>query len=252
MTKHMRTPYLHTLLALLFALNTGAAIASETIHVVTDHWSSYTEEDGTGYYFDVLRAVFPEPEYTLDLKIMPYARSIAMVTDGNADVVLGLYKGEIPDAQISRYVIERDLVDALVSPALAATWKDVNSLAGKNVVAKIGYEFDAITDVKMDYSEKANLLSMLKMLGAGRVDAVLDYEADITPALEEAGLGPEFKIINAVIGSDIFFGFSATPKGKKLQQQFNERFIVLWDKKVIHKLMEKNVGSAGSLPLKQR
>lgn len=243
--------FLHTTFAMLFAFNIGTAFSAETIHVVTDHWSSYTEEDGTGYYFDVLRAVYPEPEYTLDIKIMPYARSIAMIMDGNADIALGLYKGEIPDEQISKYVIERDLVDALVTPTLAANWKDVNSLAGKNVVAKIGYEFDAITDVKMDYSEKANLLSMLKMLGAGRVDAVLDYEADITPALEEAGLGSEFKIINAVIGSDIFFGFSATPKGKELQKQFNERFIKLWDKKVIHQLMEKNVGSAGSLPPKQ-
>lgn len=58
--------------------------------VATDEWSSYTNKDGTGYYFDVLRAIFPAPEYELDIKIVPYARSLSMVKDGSAQVVLGI------------------------------------------------------------------------------------------------------------------------------------------------------------------
>lgn len=236
------------LLTSLFALFSITSYAAETVVVVTDEWSSYTNKDGSGYYFDVLRAVFPAPDYKIDYKIVPYARSLKLVVGQDAHVVLGIYEGEIPDKQVSKWVVERDLVDALVSPSLGKSWSGVDSLAGKNVVAKIGYGFDAITDVKMNYSEKSSLESMVKMLQAGRADAVLDYEEDLKPIISKVKLGSDYVLKKSVMGSDIYFGFSNDVRGIKYLERFNAEFKKLWDTKKIHELMAKNVGETGSLP----
>lgn len=242
---------LQVVLLVLLGLFGSNLWAADKVVVATDEWSSYTNKDGTGYYFDVLRAVFPAPEYELEFKLVPYARSLKMVNGGDAHVVLGIYEGEVPQGQISKWVVEQDLVDVLLSPDLAKSWKGVESLAGKNVVAKIDYSFDTITDVKMNYSEKASIASMVKMLQAGRVDAVLDYEADLKPVMKAEKLGDEYKLIKSVMGSPIYFGFSSDAKGKQYLARFNQKYKELWDSKKIHEIMEENVGETGSLPKSQ-
>ncbi len=243
-------PFLPALLSLFFCFSVPAT-AAETITVATDEWSSYTNQDGTGYYFDLLRAVFPEPEYKLDIKIVPYARSVQMALNNQAHVVLGIYKEEVPEGQVSKYVVEQDLVDALVSPELNKSWKGAESLAGKSVVAKIDYGFNTITDVKMNYAEKASLENMVKMLKAGRVDAVLDYEEDLDPIIKAEKLDDSFAIKKSVMGSPIYFGFSGDEAGKKYLKRFNEEYKKLWDAKKVHELMQKNTGDTGSLPKSQ-
>ncbi|MCG8667880.1 MAG: hypothetical protein MI867_00575 [Pseudomonadales bacterium] len=225
--------------------------AAETVVVASDEWVNYTNKDGTGYYFDVLREVFPEPEYKLSIQIVPYARSVKMITGESAHIALGLYEGEVPQSQTSKYVVERDLVDALVTPELDQAWRNPQSLAGKTVVAKIDYGFDDITDIKMNYSEKSSLEGMIKMLEAKRVDAVLDYEEDMQPIIDKVKLPKNFKIKKRVMGADIFFGFSGDAKGKEYIERFNREYKKLWDAGKIHELMKKNVGDAGSLPEKQ-
>ena len=92
---------------------------------------------------------------------------------------------------------------------------------------------------------------MVKMLKAGRIDAVLDYEEDLAPIIKAEKLGPEFEIKNAVMGAPIFFAFSNDATGKALLKRFESEFKKLWDAKKIHNLMEKNTGGVGSLPKKQ-
>ena len=52
-------------------LNVPTLNASERIELVSDSWIDFVSADGSGYYLDLLREVFPSPEYELSLSIHP-------------------------------------------------------------------------------------------------------------------------------------------------------------------------------------
>ncbi len=52
---------------------------AEDIMVATDIWEDYTNKDGSGYYLDILRAAFPEPDFTLIIRYMPYKRALMLM-----------------------------------------------------------------------------------------------------------------------------------------------------------------------------
>jgi polar amino acid transport system substrate-binding protein len=225
-----------------------SASAAETINVATSEWENYTNKDETGYYFDVIRKVFPTPQWQVNFTIVPFKRSVTMLSNGKADITLGVYDGDLIKGQYSKHILEQDLVDAAVSEAIATSWAGIESLAGKEVVASIGYGFDAISPVKMNYKEKASLDGMLKMLVGGRVDAVLDYELDIVKAEQEHNITPNYVIKKAVLSSPIFFGFSESDKGILLKKHFDEQIQKLIDSGKLKQMMQHSLGSSDSFP----
>ncbi|MCG8614427.1 MAG: transporter substrate-binding domain-containing protein [Pseudomonadales bacterium] len=233
---------------LLLVLPFTATMAIEKITVVSDEWHNYAEQDGTGYYFDLLRAIYPETQYHLEFSIVPYSRSLYLVEYNKANIVLGIYQGELADARLSQYVIERDLVDALVTPELANKWQGPESLTGEVVIAKLGYGFDKVTEIKMVYVEQPKVINMVKMLKARRVSAILDYEEDLKAYIDEGGLGSAFKIKKSVLAVNTYFGFSGDAQGKSLQSRFNSEFKRLWDSGKIQALLLENTGSLAGLP----
>ena len=234
-------------IAILGLLLANSVMAGQ-LKIVTDVWEGYTSKEGKGYYMDLLRKIYNEPTDSLDFSILPYARSLEMVKSGKADVVLGVYLGEIPNKHMAAYVVEQDLVDVVVPADIAKSWKGVQMLEGKKVMAKIGYAFDTITDVKMKYTEITSLANMLKMMAAGRADAVLDYKADLEPLMEGAGLAKDkYTIIMSVLSSPIYFGFADTPTGKDAKARFEKRFKALYESGEIKKMMESNLGHSKGL-----
>ncbi len=186
------------------------------VMVTTDYWENYTNKDGTGFYLDVLKEAFPSSQYNLIIKHMPYKRTLDMVEKGKSDIALGVYSGDMSDDKyLAMKYIEIDEVDLLLKKDLAKGFKDLNSLKGKNVVAKIGYAFDGYFDVPVNYKEKPQLLGMMKMLKAGRVDAVLDYYDDMKNNWDKAGLDDSYTIVRAVIINKAYFAFADKSKGLK-------------------------------------
>jgi len=234
-------------IALLGLLLANTVMAGQ-LKVATDVWEGYTSKEGKGYYMDLLRTIYNDPADSLEFSVVPYARSLEMVKSGKADIVLGIYFGEIPDKHMAAYVVEQDLVDVVVPADMAKSWKGMQMLEGKKVMAKIGYAFDAITDVKMKYTEITSLANMLKMMAAGRTDAVLDYKADLEPLMEGAGLAKDkYTIIMSVLSSPIYFGFADNPKGIAAKARFEKRFKALYESGEIKKMMESNLGHSKGL-----
>lgn len=229
----------------LFFINVSVA---EKILVVTDEWEGYTSKEGSGYYMDLLKKIFNEPSDNIEFLVTPYARSLAMIEGGKADIVLGIYRDEIPDKHLAAYVVEQDLVDILVSKEMASQWQGVKTLEGKPVLAKIGYSFDDITDVKMKYSEKASLEGMIKMLSVGRAVGILDYKADLEPLVKKTGLDKEgYTIITSVLSSPIYFGFADNPRSQGLKKRFEKGFKVLFESGEVKRLMESSLGNSNGL-----
>ncbi|GAB1098886.1 MAG: hypothetical protein Sw2LagPseu_04230 [Shewanella algae] len=142
---------------LLLALLTFVwpAIAEPTkIQIATASWGGYTETNGEGYYFELLRRVFPEPEWQLEIQFVPFPRSLYMLEREQVDMVLGLYLGDISKGIYSAKKVETEVIDAAVTPELASVWQGMDSLTHRRVQALIAYRFFTLTQVPMHYQEK--------------------------------------------------------------------------------------------------
>lgn len=209
-----------TSLAWLFSV----AVHAETLTLVADTWDGYTNQDGTGYYNEIVDIIFKPLGYTLERKNMPYSRVIHTMTTGSADIAMGVYATDLPPEYVATDVIvEQDAVDVAIMPKNFPDWQGVASLQGKSVVARLDYGFDRLLGPGVKYSEKPSLTGMLQMLMAGRVDAVADYEADIRAAEKEGGLKATYVIQTGVIKNPVYFGFGVTPKAKKARAEFETR-----------------------------
>ena len=222
---------------------------AETLTVATDVWEDYSNEDGTGYYTDLLKAIYEPQGINVVIKYVPYMRSVEMIANKKADVMLGAYEGEDIEGTYAKYPIEMDVVDAAVSPELAASWQGVNSLTGKKVGAVRGNEFSEYTEVDMKYREVSNLRSLLKMLNHKRIDAVLDYEPDILSAEKTTGEQSRFEIKTEVLVNPSFFVFANSKKGEKMRKIFDEYYIKLYKSGQVKKLYVANTGADNGMPV---
>ncbi len=219
---------------------------AEEVLVVAHEWEGYTNKDGSGYYFDLIRESFPAPDYQVKTLNVPFRRSIYMIIHGQADIILGAYPGDIPEHFMSAYPVESDFVDCVVSRKIAENWQGLKSLKNKKILAQLGYNFDRFFEVPVHYKERPGLSGMLRALRMGHVDAVLSYEADIKKVWKEVGLDEHFRILRGVIKSNAYFGFAE--HSQDLKVHFNTRYKTLYQSGKLKELMIRNLGTDIKFP----
>ncbi|MCL1161160.1 ABC transporter substrate-binding protein [Shewanella chilikensis] len=181
---------------LLLALLTFVwpAIAEPTkIQIATASWVGYTETNGEGYYFELLRRVFPEPEWQLEIQFVPFPRSLYMLEREQVDMVLGLYLGDISKGIYSAHKVETEVIDAAVTPELASVWQGMVSLTHRK-----------------------------RKVNEGKIDAVLDYKPDMQPLLSQLEQPRKLVLIEDVLRADVYFAFANNPKGLELKALFDQ------------------------------
>jgi len=102
---------------LVFTLLGATALAQEApptvIHLASEDWEDYTAADGHGLGWDVLRKVFEPAGVTLDIRTVPYTRSVGLVQLKEVDALVGSYRGEAEQVLYPRWNFDSDHIYAL-------------------------------------------------------------------------------------------------------------------------------------------
>lgn len=212
------------------------------INIATENWIGYTNHDGSGYYFDILRRIFPSAEWQLKIDIVPFSRVRYLLHHHKADLALGFYPDDKTYSIYSDLPIEVDTVDVAVTPELAALWQGIDSLAQKKVQALLDYRFDELIPVPMYYEESVNLLDLLNRVNQGKIDAVLDYKPAMLSKVAELSQPRQFVIIENVFRLEVYFVFSQTKKGERLKVHFDTELQKLIDSGELDQLFRHYVG----------
>lgn len=91
----------------------SAAPSVGEIRVVSETWTRYTQEDGRGVAWDLLRAVYEPAGVRLRIANEPYTRAVGLVLRGEADAWVGAYRGEIDEALYPRWPYDVDPIAVL-------------------------------------------------------------------------------------------------------------------------------------------
>lgn len=207
----------------------GPAYGADTIRISSEQWDGATHRDGSGLYWDIIRAVYEPAGVDVRTRIVPYARSIreVMVTD-KADAWVASYLDEVDGALYPEWHFDADYVDAVYNPDLVSGIEGEETLAGREVGWMRGYAYDQYLSVGVNATQVDDRHGGLRMVEGGRLDFFIDAQVEIDTALEETGLGEKLAS-DTVLELPLYLGFADTERGREL--------LAIWDRRM-PKLLE--------------
>ncbi len=179
---------------------------AERISVRADEWfpvNGRPDAARPGFAIELLAQIFVAPEYELDYQLLGWQRALELVNTGATDCVIGAYKSEAPGLLFPRYPLAHDSNAFYVRTDSDWRYRGLDSI-GRRAIAVIG-EYDYGVELDRWIATRPPNLHIahgreplrqnLRMLLAGRVDAVLESELVMSATLADLGLSSQ--IINA-------------------------------------------------------
>lgn len=168
---------------------------AETITATQDPWPPFVQAEGPpGLSVELVRAAFEHEGYEFKMTIMPWARAIYQVRNGNVDVLVATW-----------YTLERTAYLRYSEPYMQSQLKFIKragddfefhglaSLTGKSVgVARdYGYGDEFSNAPNFTRPETNNTVLNLLKLQAGRIDLTLEDELVALATMRREGIDPD-------------------------------------------------------------
>ncbi|WP_455924902.1 substrate-binding periplasmic protein [Pseudomonas putida] len=190
------------------------------ILVASEEWSDYTNADGTGLAWDILRKVFEPAGVRVQIRTVPYTRAVGLVQRAEADAWLGSYHDEVANTLYPRWHYDTDHIYAL---GLAGKPSPTRDNIGSYRLAWVrGYSFERFLPRIRQYNEVQRRTGILSMLSHDRADYYIDAQTEAEGVLKQASNPALFKLTH-IAELPLFIGFADTPQGRALLALFDRR-----------------------------
>ncbi|WP_286751092.1 substrate-binding periplasmic protein [Pseudomonas sp. UBA2522] len=215
------------LLALLMAAAPWAAAGDSQpgqIRLVSEEWVDYTNADGTGVAWDVMRKVFQPAGIEVVPQSAPYSRAIGLVKRGEADAWVGSYKDESEDNLYPRWHFDVDHIYAL---GLASKPAPTLATIGDYRLAWVrGYAYGKYLPRVREYREIQRREGILPMLEHDRVDFYVDAMTEVDYVIGQSSQPDRFRRTH-VVELPMYLAFARSERGEALRDVFDKRMAEL-------------------------
>jgi len=213
---------------------------SKEVFVVSESWEEYTNKDGSGLYFDIVKLVYEPIGIKVKIKIYPYTRAVQMVKKKQADFWLGSFFNEEDYALYPKYHFDKDIVSAMFKKDKYKEFKGIETLRNQKVGWIRGYAYDEDIDIPMQINKRNTRISLLKSLKKNRFDIILDDKYDIKHAIKKINFDVSEYAFIEILESNLYPAFRDDEKGEELRKIWNERMKTLIENGLLKKVYVKN------------
>ncbi|WP_442513792.1 substrate-binding periplasmic protein [Pseudomonas promysalinigenes] len=215
------------LLAMMLSLAPWAMAAEplpKQITLVSEEWVDYTNADGTGVAWDVLRKVFEPAGVHVVAQSAPYSRAVGLVKRGEADAWVGSYKQENADNLYPKWHFDMDHIYAL---GLASKPAPTLAALGQYRLAWVrGYDYGSYLPNVSNYREVQRRDGILPMLEHERVDFYIDAKTEVDYVLGQTSQPERFRSTH-VAELPLYLAFSRAGQAQALCELFDQRMAEL-------------------------
>ncbi|WDP91331.1 MAG: transporter substrate-binding domain-containing protein [Desulfobacter sp.] len=219
----------------------GEALAEEeraldTIHVVTPEWAGQTNRDGSGLFFEIVRAVYEPAGIHMDFKLVPWKRCQAMLATprSDADAMLCTWK---PHARKRRlltpaYPLYVEQTAVIFKKASKISWQGIHSLDYRRAVWLRGYNYHTDSQMKsvqlslqheVDSYEEA-----WRQLNLDRFDFYIEALIDLDAYIREKNIDMRLYQKEVLWRTDAYVAFSNTDRSRRLIAVFDREMSQLF------------------------
>ena len=243
-------------LFLMSSVLTGVAVATESVSEVeasklkrktlifaAPMWEGYTNKNGTGLYWDILKAVYEPLGFSLQLKNISWNRSMKLMTEyRSVDGVPG--EGRVTDYEhfvFGKYPLEPEYLAIAYRPGNVDSVDKWPNLVGKIVGMRSGYNLLSETDRYGEFQryEFINLARGLKLLESGVIDVLVDEMSEIEIAAKTAKFDlSAFETMEFFTGNYRYMTFNDSPQNTPLVKIFDDRMEALAKQGELQKFYE--------------
>lgn len=212
---------------------------SKTIISVSEEYEDATNTDGSGFYWEMIRAVYGPEGYTIQTDTMPYARAVRMVKTNKADLWCASYEEEEP-VNYPKAAMDSDNVTAIFKKGKIDAASGTKGLDGKKVAWIIGYGYDEyISDAKMKGQEVKSRQIGFNLLDKDRIDAFMDAATEITDHIEKTKFDASGYELAPMLELKMYMAFRPDERGKMLAEMWDTRVKAMHESGELKKLYEK-------------
>lgn len=210
----------------LYFLSPIAQANTKQLNLVGEYISSATNVDGTGYQFEMVKAIFEPLGYQVNINVYPYKRALKRVESGQADMVVGMIKRHDMSLKFSQAPHEADKILAIYLKKNKTSWQGLDPLKNSNLVmlssmvenVKKNLEVNDEKIIEVSTSEQA-----LKMINHGRADFIIMTESEYN---ENYKATAQVYLLSQPIGYlEIHAAFTYSVKGEAFKAIWDERFL---------------------------
>ncbi|KJK08506.1 MULTISPECIES: ABC transporter substrate-binding protein [Pseudomonas] len=213
---------------MILALVANGVHASEAtnlpkeVRLASERWEDYTNADGTGIAWDILRKVFEPAGVSVSVISVPYSRAIGLVKRGEADAWVGSYFEELADNLYPRWHFDVDHIYALSLASIPLPSPD--NLGQFKLSWVRGYDYQRYLPNVGEYREVQRREGILLMLERKRVDVYIDAQTEVEYVMDQAGDNERSKFRSTHIAElPMYLAFGKTEKGRALMALFDQR-----------------------------
>lgn len=214
----------------VFFFTAASAEGAEPFVIVADSWPPYVyEESGKikGFDYEVSREVLSKLGFSVELKLIPWARCLWMVSHGEADAILDA--SITPERQQTMIFPDEKISDS--SSVLFCLkgrnyrYSDLRDLAGLRIGTIRGYMYSKEIE-EADWFVKEPVVdvdqNIRKLLG-GRIDLFISNRYVGEYSIRKAGAADRIVYLpKPVSGGELYLAFSRRERNIRLVKEFSE------------------------------
>ncbi|MGD1972557.1 MAG: transporter substrate-binding domain-containing protein [Desulfobacterales bacterium] len=226
------------LLCLIYFPTMAGNIPGEIIFA-SEERSKATNRDGTGLYWDILRAVYGSEGIKTKIITKSNNRSVNLVRQRKADAAVGTYPEPNRGTVCSRYPFVKDYVLVLFKKNKFSPWDGQQSLKNRKVAWIKGHSYDEYLGVPVVKKEFDTREAILRRLDHDQIDFFMDTRNDMESVLNKGIIDITHYTVERVMELERYLVFANNNKGKRLKKIFDFRFPALVKTGEIDRLYDK-------------
>lgn len=194
------------------------------IVLASEQWNAYTNKDGSGLAWDLLRQVFEPAGISVQTRSVPYTRSVGLAQRGEVDGCVGSYRDEVSGVLYPHWNFDADHIYAL---GLATAPTPTLATLGDYRLAWVrGYKYEQYLPNVRRFNQIERRDGILPMLQHGRADFYIDALTEARYVLSESQDPALFKLTH-IAELPLYIGFADTERGRALMAVYDQRFASL-------------------------
>jgi ABC-type amino acid transport substrate-binding protein len=194
------------------------------VMLASEEWSDYTNKDGTGLAWDVLRQVFEPAGINLQTRSVPYTRSVGLAQRGEVDGWVGSYRNEAEGVLYPHWNFDSDHIYALGLASIPTP--TVATLGNYRLAWVRGYKYEEYLPNVRRFNQVERRDGILAMLLHGRADFYIDALAEAKYVLSQADDPSKFTL-TPIAELPLYIGFADNERGRGLMAVFDQRMAAL-------------------------
>ncbi|ASP37302.1 hypothetical protein CHH28_00765 [Bacterioplanes sanyensis] len=208
---------------LLLGVPAQAELELSSIHITAENRSNATHRDGSGLYWDMLRAIFEPQGIEVKAETGSYTRAVGLVRYKKADAVVGIYEREAQAAGLvlPDWHLDSDVVSVVFRKG-SMQWQGWQALQGMTVGKVNGYRIDGADDQLLKPRQPRYHQDLLHHLQQGRLDVVINARNSLWFDIQNGHFDPQHWEVLTVDAHPIYVAFADTERGRELAQRFDQ------------------------------